>query len=314
MEGRMTDIVGPVPTPGPIPDDVGPRRLSVSQANMFEKCPRSWWWKYIIGLDDPAGDDARRGTLVHSLLEQLCLLPPAQRTIDTAARLAFEHWTDDDPAWLRRLAWRNVTRAIRLPEVVEPEVIATEVELDVTLDGVPFHGFIDRVVRGPKGIEIDDYKDGGKLPSERFRGPKRRQNILYAAAYEISPQPLGPAGATRPVAASLIYTALGVVDRYAVTGQSVTAAVRWLRKQWDGLRTARATGDFPIKPNGTCSWCPAVGMCPQGLDAVRSRAYDPTNSLGDHGRRALAAEDVEEETLADAEHAWELKAAGVPAA
>lgn len=286
----------PIPEPQPVADSDGPQRLSVSQALMFEKCPRRWWWRYIIGLDDPSGDDARRGTLVHALLERLCLLPPEERTAETASRLVFEHWTGDDPAWLRRLAWRNVTRALLLPEVREPTVIATEVELDVTLDGVPFHGFIDRVVAGPAGIEVDDYKDGGKLPSERFRPAKRRQNVLYAAAYALSPQPPSTNRTGEPVAASLIYTALGVVDRYAITKRAVTAAVGWLKQQWDGLRTARATGDFPVKPNETCSWCPAVAMCPEGIDAVVRRARNPEKSLGDHGRRVLAVLAAEETT------------------
>lgn len=281
-------------TPGPVPDGEGPQRLSVSQANTYAKCARRWWWQYIAGIKDPPGPDAIRGTLVHKVLEHLCLLPPGQRTIDAAARIALEHWntTDDGPvpAWVRRVAWRNVVRALRLPEVTEPAAAGVEVGFDVTLNGVPFRGFIDRVTNGPDGIEIDDYKDGNVPRYDDGRAEKKRQIVLYAAAYELGPQPLNPDGLVRPVAGSLIYTAAGVVDRYPITGQAVSSAVRWLRRQWDGIQTARVSGEFPTNPGPLCSWCPAVGRCPDGLRATATRAANPDKSLGEHGRLALTVE------------------------
>lgn len=288
----MSDLID-LTEPEPVPDGTGPQRSSVSQTKTFEECPRKWWWKYIRGLADPPGPDARRGTLVHTVMEHICLLPPAERTINAAARIAFEHWTGDDPPELRRLAWRNVLRALHLPQIVEAEVVDTEVELDVVLDGVPFKGFIDRVARGRGGLEIDDYKDGRHRDDASSKAEKKKQVILYAAAYPLAQQTLAAGGIERPVAASLIYTSAGVVDRHPVTDRAVESAVGWLKGQWDALRAARATGDFPVKPGGLCSWCPAVSMCPAGLDAVRARARRPGKSLGAHGVRALATTSAE---------------------
>jgi putative RecB family exonuclease len=278
----------------PIPDDEGPQRFSVSQGNTFAKCQRRWWWQYIKGIDDPPGADARRGSLVHAVLEHLCLLPPAERTVDAAARIAFEHWHPEpgqppDPPALRRVAWRNVLRALNLADVVGADTLATEVEVRVSLDGVPLTGYIDRVAHGHRGLEVADYKDGRRRTDSRSRAEKRRQVIIYAAALPLVDDPGTGNGFPRPTDASLIYTAAGVVDRYPVTDRAVETAVGWLRGQWDALRTARATGDFPVNPSALCSWCPAVAMCPQGLDAVAARARNPEKSLGDHGRRALTA-------------------------
>lgn len=281
----MSALIDLPPEPEPIPDGVGPTRTSPSQSNTFAQCPRKWWWKYIQNVDDPSGVDARRGTLVHTVMEHLCLLPPGERTVDTAAAIAFEHW-GDDASELRRAAWRNVLRALHLPEVRDADVVAVEVEVDVVLDGVPFRGFIDRVAREPAGLVIDDYKDGRHRTDSRSMAEKKRQVMLYAAAYPLAQPTIGVG---RPVAASLIYTSACVVDRHPVTDRAVNAAVGWLRSQWDGLRVARATGNFPTNAGPLCSWCPAVAYCPAGLDAVRARARNPENSLGDHGRLALAA-------------------------
>jgi putative RecB family exonuclease len=288
-----------IPEPAPIPDDEGPQRFSVSQGNTFAKCQRRWWWQYIAGVDDPPGDDARRGSLVHTVLEHLCLLPPAERTVDAAARIAFEHWHPEpgeppDPPGLRRVAWRNVLRALNLPEVVTPDTVATEVPVKVVLDGVPLTGYIDRVAHGRRGLEVDDYKDGKRPTHSGSRSEKKRQVIIYAAALPLVDNPATGDSFPRPTDASLIYTAAGVVDRYPVTDRAVETAVGWLRGQWDVLRTARATGDFPVNPSALCSWCPAVAMCPEGLDAVAARARNPEKSLGAHGRRALAAEAAED--------------------
>lgn len=289
LQGREDVNDTPVLTePAPVPDGVGPRRFSVSQANLFDKCPRRWWWRYIAGLPDPPGPEARRGTLVHAVLEHLCQLPPEQRTFSAAGRIIFDHVTPDDPAELRRAAWRNITRAIRLPGVVAADVLATEYEFVVDLGGVPFKGYIDRVIRNPDGrIEIDDYKDGRRRTDDRSKAEKRRQIILYAAAHPLYQEQAGQS-VEEPKAASLIYTAAEHIDRYPVTAAAVRSATGWLKGVWDDLQSARASGEFPVRPSPLCSWCPAVGHCPAGLDAVRARARNPDKSLGDHGRRALA--------------------------
>lgn len=282
-----------IPEPVPVPDGEGPQRFSVSQANQVSKCLRGWWWKYIQGIDDPSGPDARRGTLVHAVLEHLCLLPPQERTIDAAARIAFEHWQPDpdgepDPPELRRVAWRNVLRALNLPEVAAARTVATEVAVRVDLAGIPLTGYIDRVEHGRRGLEVADYKDGRRRTDARSKAEKKRQVILYAAALPLVEPPDGDDPYPRPADASLIYTAAGVIDRYPVTDRSVATAVGWLSDRWDDLSAARASGNFPVNPGPLCSWCPAVAMCPAGLDAVERRARDGKN-LGDPGRRALTA-------------------------
>ena len=39
----------------PLPDPAGPRRHSISEVEMYLRCPRRWYYKYRVGLPDPSG-------------------------------------------------------------------------------------------------------------------------------------------------------------------------------------------------------------------------------------------------------------------
>lgn len=270
----------PGPRPKPVSLKKGPKGFSFSQAELAEKCLMQWYWKYLTPLQFDSGPDAARGVLVHTILEHLCRLPPGERTTAAAMRIAAEQWGPDDPGWLKQDAWVHVTRALRLPEVTDVEVVATEIDFKVDLDGVPFGGKIDRVAHTDHGLSSDDYKDGKRNDHPKSLLGKRRQVMLYAEAWRIL-------NGTRPDDASLIWTASGVVDRHEVTAESVDEAIGWYTRQWERLEKARVSGRFPVKPGPLCSWCPAVAHCPAGIEAVRYRASLPGKSLGDPGRLVL---------------------------
>lgn len=52
------------PSAAQVPGEV----LSPSQASTFLGCPAKWWYKYGLGLPDPAGGGAVRGKAVHSIV------------------------------------------------------------------------------------------------------------------------------------------------------------------------------------------------------------------------------------------------------
>lgn len=272
----------------------GPSWLSFSQATTFEECPAKWEAKYLLGVEDESGPEARRGLLVHAALEHLVLLPPPERTPSVAIELvrtllpAGACWEAVDPdPFLHRAAWVNLMRSLRLPEVTDPEVVATELRFRVVLEGVPFTGLIDEVAHGPRGLVVRDWKDGRRSKYANAKASKKRQVISYSAAVPLATD------LPRPRDAEVVWTAEGEVDRYPVTDKAVASSVGWLRGVWDGIQTARATGVFEDKPGPLCSWCPAVGQCPSGLDAVRDRV-ELGKRIGDHGRLALESQKEKE--------------------
>src|SRR5215218_380249 len=89
-------------TPESAPDDAqAPRRpsLSPSRAADFKTCPLLYRFRTIDRLPERKSLAAVRGTLVHSVLEKLYDLPPAERTVAGALELVEPAWAElrDEP-------------------------------------------------------------------------------------------------------------------------------------------------------------------------------------------------------------------------
>src|SRR2546429_9205939 len=82
--------------------EIGLIPLSPSRAADFKACPQLFKFRAIDRLPEPSDPSRARGTLVHAVLERLCRLPPAERTIGTARGLLGEVWAGlqqvDEPA------------------------------------------------------------------------------------------------------------------------------------------------------------------------------------------------------------------------
>ena len=67
-------------------------RLSPSRINEYQQCPQLYNYRVIQKLPEPISLDAERGTLVHSILEELLAQPSEHRTISEAKNRASHHW------------------------------------------------------------------------------------------------------------------------------------------------------------------------------------------------------------------------------
>ena len=96
-----TDQAAPTDRGAPAPDrttgaDGTPRRpsLSPSRAADFKSCPLLYRFRTIDRLPERKSRAAVRGTLVHSVLERLYDLPPAERTVEAARTLIEPAWAE----------------------------------------------------------------------------------------------------------------------------------------------------------------------------------------------------------------------------
>lgn len=257
-------------------EDYKPRHLSPSSSNLYQQCPRKWKHRYIDRLPDPAGEPALVGTFAHLVLEHLMQLPAGQRTQDAAKKLARTHLREieqeDDYAALaltqeqskafRWKAWEAIAGLWALENPDETEIHATEHEVQVDINGVPFRGIIDRVDVIDDALVISDYKSG-KAPPDRFRNRPLKQVLLYAAAIEAS---IGQ----RPIGARLLYLGqrtLGV----RVTPKNLDESVGELTNTWSSLTANCETGEFAATTGPLCAWCPFVAACPEGQAEVVRR-------------------------------------------
>jgi putative RecB family exonuclease len=67
-------------------------RLSPSRINDFNNCPQLYKYRTIDLLPEPPSIDAERGTLIHTVLEDLFELPASDRTVTNAAHMLPDRW------------------------------------------------------------------------------------------------------------------------------------------------------------------------------------------------------------------------------
>ena len=69
-------------------------RLSPSRISDYQQCPQLYNYRVIQKLPEPKSLDAARGTLVHTILEELLAQPAIERTLDLAITRAPFHWQE----------------------------------------------------------------------------------------------------------------------------------------------------------------------------------------------------------------------------
>ncbi|MEI4280499.1 RecB family exonuclease [Klenkia terrae] len=256
--------------------DTTPRRpsLSPSRAADFKTCPLLYRFRTIDRLPEKKSRAAVRGTLVHTVLEKLYDLPPAERTVAAARDLVDPAWAElrEEPGvadlfeaaeagetelagWLDS-AGALVETYFRLedPTRIQPE--GREELVEVTLpDGLLLRGFVDRLDVARNGaLRVVDYKTGG-MPREAFEAKALFQMKFYALVL----------WRTRGVVAAqlkLIYLKDGDVLTYAPDEAELLRFERTLQAIWAAIAKAVETGDFRPNRSRLCSWCDHQAFCP----------------------------------------------------
>lgn len=279
MERQLSDeLSAPLSHPGPMMENMAeaPAHLSPSSASAFDHCPRRWKFKYIDRLPEPPGQAAVVGTFAHEVLEHLCGLPAAERTLEKAKSLARELWpaqeaADDfqmlelDEEQSRAFRWQSWIAIAGLWDLEDPatvDVVATEQKVTAQLGDVPFLGIVDRLDRINGKLVVSDYKSG-TLPRVRWREDKLQQVVLYAAAVEVTE-------GEQPETARLLYLGQRAID-VTVTDRKIEEATEQLTTTWNGISSACATSEFAAKPGVLCGWCPFAQDCPEGKAELLQR-------------------------------------------
>jgi putative RecB family exonuclease len=273
----MTATLGSdTPTPDPAPD--APRRpsLSPSRAADFKTCPLLYRFRTIDRLPERKSRAAVRGTLVHSVLERLYDLPPAERTVAAAQELVAPAWAElrqepgidelfaaDDgesaaetvDVWLAS-AGRLVETYFSLedPRRIQPH--GREELVEVTLpDGLLLRGYVDRLDVARNGaLRVVDYKTGA-TPREAFEGKALFQMKFYALVL----------WRTRGIVASqlkLLYLGDGEALTYSPEEGELVRFERTLQAIWAAIERAVSTHDFRPNPSRLCGWCDHQAFCP----------------------------------------------------
>jgi putative RecB family exonuclease len=245
--------------------------LSPSRALDFMTCPLRYRFRVIDRLPEPPTAATAKGTLVHAVLERLFDLPPGERTVDTAERLATVEWerlVGEEPALVEAAAeaigdgsWDRGVRELlatyfRLEDPRRLSPAAREVRVEADLDeGVRLLGYIDRLDESAAGdLRIVDYKTG-RAPQEAFEGKALFQLKFYALVL----------WRTRGIVAKelrLIYLGEGELLRYSPDAAELAGFERTVRALWQAIERATASGDWRPRPGKLCGWCSHQAICP----------------------------------------------------
>lgn len=248
-----------------------PTALSPSRAADFKSCPLKFRFRAIDRIPEPPSPAAARGTLVHSVLEELFGRPADERTVGTAVGSVPELWqrmvqrqpdlgelvADEDLPGFLDAAAELVRTYFRMenPQGFEPEQREAWVEVTVA-DGVPTRGVIDRIDVSPTGLlRLVDYKTG-RSPAPRFVPEAMFQLKFYALMLL----------RLRGVMASrlrLIYLGDGEIVDYSPDEATLLAFEENLAALWRSIQRATETGVFPPRRSRLCDWCSFRSICPE---------------------------------------------------
>ena len=164
-------------SPGPDSPVLGPTfRLSPSQADSYQRCPRRYVLERRLRLGDATSTWAHFGELVHDILEraeaEIVGTGARHAELDRVLTILDEVWGSADfgPPALTE-AWKGKAIEMlsklyqRWPGRGEP--IGLEVDVETDLDGVSWIGRVDRLERNEEGgLRVVDYKTSTHAPTQ----------------------------------------------------------------------------------------------------------------------------------------------------
>jgi putative RecB family exonuclease len=243
-------------------------RLSPSAVSEYENCPQLYKYRKIDKLPEPPSLDAERGTLVHTILQDLFEFPSQERTPQTAIDLLPSRWAaqlESKPAlmkmvtnekeWLDR-ASALLTTYFTLENPTTFEATHREMHLENDFDtDVYLHGYVDRLDIAPTGeVRIVDYKTG-KSPKPGWEEKALFQLRVYALLYWKNTGVL-------PRLLQLIYLGDGRIVKSNPKMSDIESAEKVLKRVAQDIFISIEKEYWPPKPSRLCDWCYFKSICP----------------------------------------------------
>jgi putative RecB family exonuclease len=244
-----------------------PKHLSPSSINTFLQCPLKFKFSKIDGIVEPPTEATLMGNFVHSVLEDLYALEPAERTIQAAKHLMRKQWEEvygEEVSGIvsfnklnefRWNSWFCVENLWKLEDPTSVHLDGIEFELNQTLEGVQMKGFIDRFNFNEEGnIVVSDYKTG-KVPKKEWANDKFFQLYIYAAL-------LHEAGVGKVEKLQLLYLKAAKILEKTVQNDELKSAIETVVSVRRNIEEACEAEHFDYSKSILCNWCYFKPKCP----------------------------------------------------
>ena len=243
-------------------------RLSPSAVSEYENCPQQYKFRKIDKLPEPPSLDAERGTLVHTILQDLFEIPAPDRTPEAAIDLLPSRWSaqleskpellemvSNEKEWLDRAsALLSTYFTLENPTTFEATHREMHLENDFE-ENVYLHGYVDRLDIAPTGeVRIVDYKTG-KAPKPGWEEKALFQLRVYALLYWKNTGVL-------PRLLQLIYLGDGKVVKSNPTMRDLESAEKTLHRVAKDIFISIEKDYWPAKTSRLCDWCYFKSICP----------------------------------------------------
>ena len=243
-------------------------RLSPSAVSEYENCPQLYKYRKIDKLPEPPSLDAERGTLVHTVLQDLFEFPSQERLPQTAFDLLPSRWSaqlegkpelremvTNEKEWLDR-AQSLLTTYFSLENPATFEATHREMHLEDEFDAdIYLHGYVDRLDIAPTGeVRIVDYKTG-KSPKPGWEEKALFQLRVYALLYWKSTGVL-------PRLLQLIYLGDGRMVKSNPSMKDIESVEKVLQRVAKDIFISTEKDYWPPKPSRLCDWCFFKSICP----------------------------------------------------
>jgi len=137
--------------------------LSPSALEKYHKCPRMFFFDYILKIPDEERPYTALGSILHRLLElhHRCELEDVRAEIERLLR-SYEGFTEGERSLIRRDAETLFRNYLTSDVGKSGRTVETEMRFEFTIRGFRVVGRIDRVVETDGGYIAIDYKTRGK--------------------------------------------------------------------------------------------------------------------------------------------------------
>lgn len=277
-------------------------QLSYSGFRAYTECPLRWKFQYIDHLPELPKGYFSFGKSIHSALEEFisplviggkgkapsqktlfdfappeeAMSPPSPMSLEALLEVYKRVWISEgysSPEDERRnfeLGSDLLRRYYPLFTAAPPRIVAVEQHYEAKVDGIPIHGFVDRIDETPTGgLEVLDYKTSKQLSWRDAR--ESDQLTLY--------QMLVEQNEGRPVEALTLYhmRTLSPLRTPRRERQETDDLCSRLGEAADGIRAEM----YDPRPGPYCTRCDFRSRCPEWKE-VPATDRERVQSLVDH--------------------------------